>query len=109
MTPHEVEKTQLRSRMIGGIRADDAGSTERLGVSGRSRHHHVSRHILRTDVEVLANRTHSGMVSDLGKVIVTVIPTVKPRQHVVRIVTVVFVGVSTDQRGSIHQLGSFGQ
>ena len=30
MTPHEVEKTQLRSRMIGGIRADDAGSTERL-------------------------------------------------------------------------------
>ena len=30
MTPQEIEKTQLRSRMIGGLRSEDAGSTERL-------------------------------------------------------------------------------
>jgi aspartyl-tRNA synthetase len=30
MAPHEIEKTQLRSRMIGGLRSGDAGATERL-------------------------------------------------------------------------------
>ena len=76
-----------------------------LGVSRKGWHHHVTWYVFGADVQVLADRTHAGVIRPLGKVVFSIATTIETGQDVVGIMAVVFVGIGTNECGPVHDLG----